>query len=398
TLSCSWTFSSGSPATSNDCTASGVTFPSVAPYDVTLTVSDGNGGTDTQTIHVTVRDTNTAPIISSNGGGVLGSVSVAEALSAVTTVTATDIDLPGDTLTYSLVGGADASRFSLNSSTGALTFKDTPDFEAPHDANTDNRYEVQVQVSDGNGGTDVQTLFVDVTNIVEAAPPLPEPPPSPEPEPELEPTPESEGEEIPETTTTASKPSPGPQGPVTPALLPDDPRTQTRSSAESENTFGVGHAAHNSFGDLSDSHLRELTSANVLGLSNSLSGPIRTFDLGKSASTVPIELSHQLDVLAEQLHETIQQNQADSEMVSGMTTGTGVTLSAGYVAWMLRGTSLLTSLFASLPAWGNFDPLPVLTGGYTAKKAEEQGNQSETKKENQEHQGLDEIFRDSDQD
>ena len=42
-LTCSWTFTSGTPDASTECTQD-VTFPSVAPYDVTLTVSDPLGG------------------------------------------------------------------------------------------------------------------------------------------------------------------------------------------------------------------------------------------------------------------------------------------------------------------------------------------------------------------
>jgi serralysin len=38
--------------------------------------------------------------------------SVAENTTAVMTVTATDADLPAQTLTYSIVGGADAAKFA----------------------------------------------------------------------------------------------------------------------------------------------------------------------------------------------------------------------------------------------------------------------------------------------
>ena len=47
-------------------------------YDVTVQVSDGNGGTDTQAIAVTVTNQNEAPVITSNGGGTTAAVSVAE--------------------------------------------------------------------------------------------------------------------------------------------------------------------------------------------------------------------------------------------------------------------------------------------------------------------------------
>ena len=65
-----------------------------------------------------------APVITSNGAG--ASVNVAENATAVTTVTATDLDA-GSTLTYSIVGGADAAKFTVDANTGALSFVSAPD-------------------------------------------------------------------------------------------------------------------------------------------------------------------------------------------------------------------------------------------------------------------------------
>lgn len=140
-------------------------------YIVQVQVSDGVLS-DTQTITVTVTDVvegggNSAPVITSNGGGSTASISIAENSTAVTTVTATDADL--DTLTYSIVGGADQAKFTINSSSGVLAFASGPNFESPTDANTDNQYIVQVQVSDGTA-TDTQTITVTVTNVNEFAP------------------------------------------------------------------------------------------------------------------------------------------------------------------------------------------------------------------------------------
>jgi hypothetical protein len=91
---------------------------------------------------------------------------VAENQTAVTTVTATDANTT-DTLTYSITGGADAAKFAINASTGVLTFVAAPDYEAPTDVGADNVYDVQVTVSDGQGGTDVQDIAVTVTDVAE---------------------------------------------------------------------------------------------------------------------------------------------------------------------------------------------------------------------------------------
>jgi hypothetical protein len=135
-------------------------------YDVTVRVSDGLGGVDDQAIAVTVTNANEAPVINSNGGGASGAISMAENGTGVTTVAATDPDA-GATLTYSISGGVDAGRFSINASTGVLTFIAPPDFEAPTDTGGNNVYDVQVQVSDGTL-TDTQNLAVTITNQNEA--------------------------------------------------------------------------------------------------------------------------------------------------------------------------------------------------------------------------------------
>ena len=135
-------------------------------YDLIVQVSDG-ALTDTQAIAVTVTPVNdNVPTIASDGAGATASISIAENITAVTTVTATDADLPTQTLTYSITGGADAASFSIDSSTGELSFVSVPDYEAPTDSDVNNVYDVIVQVSDG-ALTDTQAIAVTITNINE---------------------------------------------------------------------------------------------------------------------------------------------------------------------------------------------------------------------------------------
>ncbi|WP_345530972.1 putative Ig domain-containing protein [Viridibacterium curvum] len=133
-------------------------------FIVTLTDSAGaSGGSAIFNVTITPVNDNT-PVIS---GGASTSTSVSENTTAVTTVSASDADLPAETLSYSIIGGADAALFSINSSTGALSFITPPNFEAPGDANTDNVYIVAVRASDGTN-TSSQTISVTVTNVLEA--------------------------------------------------------------------------------------------------------------------------------------------------------------------------------------------------------------------------------------
>jgi len=126
-----------------------------------FTVSQGDGSTE---ISVKLALPTSAPVITSNGGGDTGTVSVAENITAVTKVVATDAE--SDPLTFSISGGADQTKFAINASTGDLAFVATPNFESPADVGADNVYNVTVQVSDGTS-TDQQQIAVTVTNVNE---------------------------------------------------------------------------------------------------------------------------------------------------------------------------------------------------------------------------------------
>ena len=138
--------------------------PTVQNRTVTYSLNDGsNAGTATVTVTVAGTPVNNAPVITSDGGGPTASVSVAENQTAVTTVVATDADA-GATLTYTTSGGADQSKFDLNSTTGVLIFKAAPDYEANGSAAGNNAYVVEVNVSDGTD-SDSQTITVTVTDV-----------------------------------------------------------------------------------------------------------------------------------------------------------------------------------------------------------------------------------------
>ncbi len=138
-------------------------------YIVVVQATDG-AAIDQQTITVTVTDVNDAPVITTNGGGATASINVNENTTAVTQVQATDQDVPAQTLTYTLAGGADQGKFSIDSSTGVLTFNTAPNFEVPTDIGLDNGYDVIVRVTDNGAPNlhDDQAITVHVQNVNEA--------------------------------------------------------------------------------------------------------------------------------------------------------------------------------------------------------------------------------------
>lgn len=135
-------------------------------YDLIVQASDGVL-VDSQALAVTVTNVNEAPMITSNGAGATAAISINENTTAVTTVVATDVDVP-TTLTYSISGGPDQAKFAINATTGVLTFITAPNFEVPTDVGTNNVYDVIVQASDGVL-VDSQALAVTVINVNEAS-------------------------------------------------------------------------------------------------------------------------------------------------------------------------------------------------------------------------------------
>lgn len=133
-------------------------------YNYKVVATDSQGGkiilSSTTTL---VVDVNEAPAITSGA-----SASVAENRTDTGyTATVADED-EGDSINFSITGGADGGLFSIDSDTGELTFDSAPDFENPGDSDGDNSYEVEITATDGEGLTDARTVTVEVANSNEA--------------------------------------------------------------------------------------------------------------------------------------------------------------------------------------------------------------------------------------
>ena len=115
------------------------------------------------TVTVNVSDTDTAPYFVEGG---TTTRSVPENATAGTDVGApvTALDPDGGGLTYSLGSAGDEGHFDVDASSGHLSVAEgaTLDFEAPGDADSDNKYEVTVSVTDSGGETDSIGVTVSV--------------------------------------------------------------------------------------------------------------------------------------------------------------------------------------------------------------------------------------------
>jgi Ca2+-binding RTX toxin-like protein len=124
--------------------------------------TDWNGGESTNVDLAFSAVFSDPPVITSQGGGSIAFLSVTENGKTVTDVDATDPDNAGPT--YSIAGGSDAAKFTIDAATGVLSFVDAPDFEKPTDAGANNVYDVAVKATDTEGNSDIQSLHVTVTD------------------------------------------------------------------------------------------------------------------------------------------------------------------------------------------------------------------------------------------
>ena len=132
-------------------------------YAVEVTVTDAGGLSTAQLFNINVTDVNEAPTIVTNGV-----VTVPENTTLVVDIEATDdSSSEGNSLTYSLSGGADQTLFAIDVTTGELSFLSAPDFEQPLDVGNDNGYAVEVTVTDADGLSTAQLFNINVTDVNE---------------------------------------------------------------------------------------------------------------------------------------------------------------------------------------------------------------------------------------
>ena len=137
-------------------------------YLVIIEATDADGNVSSQNLTVTVTDVDeTAPVITgptTGGGTTTGATSdktVPENTISVYTFTA------NESVTWSLGGGADQARFTINPTSGLVSFSPAPDFENPTDSDVNNVYVVVIKATDAAGNFTTQTFTVTVTDVVE---------------------------------------------------------------------------------------------------------------------------------------------------------------------------------------------------------------------------------------
>ena len=73
--------------------------------------------------------------------------------------------------------------------------------------------------------------------------------------------------------------------------------------------------------------------------------------------------------------------------------GSTISLTAGFVSWVLRGGSLLASFMSTVPVLNNFDPLPILKSRSVSKQvAPDCGDEDDETAHSEKNHKVDELF------
>jgi hypothetical protein len=120
-----------------------------------------------------------------------------------------------------------------------------------------------------------------------------------------------------------------------------------------------------------------------------LSNPVKTM------LVLGHKLAERLNQLGDDLERAMQEREHRAQLMGQAASISAFALTAGFVAWLLHGGSLLASFLVSLPAWRHFDPLPVLgTSGHDRRKRDRK-RREEDEQENKQFRGLDRVLKNS---
>ena len=107
------------------------------------------------------------------------------------------------------------------------------------------------------------------------------------------------------------------------------------------------------------------------------------------------KLAERLTRLADDLDRAMQERENQTRLFGRVVSVSGIALSAGFVAWILRSGSLLASFLVSMPAWRHFDPLPVLGSAKRDRKKHDRKARAEQEQEAKQFRGLDRVMKSS---
>ncbi|MFH5885588.1 putative Ig domain-containing protein [Halalkalibaculum sp. DA3122] len=143
----------------------GLDYETTSSYGLTVEVNDKPGSPPVAAVMtVNINDVDEAPVFITRESG---SIAFSEQdTNPVIDIDANDGDggRADENVSYRIANSGDGPQFTIDPSTGLLTFASAPDYEAPADNDGDNEYTVTVETDDGENSTS-QTFTINVTDV-----------------------------------------------------------------------------------------------------------------------------------------------------------------------------------------------------------------------------------------
>lgn len=332
-------------------------------HAIVVRVTDAGGLAYDETLTVTINDINEAPVAYDDQ---FDARQLEDLFVSANGVSANDIDVDGDRLYVVLVRGPENGQLVLHSD-GSFTYTPAGVYSGPD--------EFQYLVTDGQLNSQVATVQITVLTTVsgdsgnQAVVIEPQTPETEEPTLEVE-------EEVKESEETEQT----------------DTEQQIVSSAASAN--GASEAAANDATGVAQSTSREIlqrTNSSLFvavfleevptgeGLDDSsrssrkdrsdsgerIGRGITQYLFRQVSTDMPFLKATTFDISqSDFIHDTPAETSfievVLDRVVVGSSAAVTTSVSVGYVVWLVRGGSLVTSVLSSIPIWQGFDPLPVL--------------------------------------
>ena len=314
-------------------------------YDVMVTATDSQGGATQTAIRITVADRNEAPTLtadtfSSNPTytGLLGTISAA------------DQDA-GDTLTLTVTGGSAAPAFRVNPTTGDLT-QDNP--------LSAGIYTLDVLATDSQGAQSTATMTI---TVVDDTNPLVEN------DIDLQ-TLEQSLEDVTAVDELDAVASTDPTEAADEVV--EDARTQPQPETL------IGNVPDIRF-EIAISEITTIDEVRSLPENNNSNSALeatgerthRTFDgtqqlfnseldLNRVELSLPAGLLESLDELQREIDLAPPSDALSALAPPGAIITASVSLTAGFVTWLLRAGALAATALSTTPLWRQYDPIPIL--------------------------------------
>ncbi len=102
-----------------------------------------------------------------------------------------------------------------------------------------------------------------------------------------------------------------------------------------------------------------------------------------------------IDAMLDELDDSYTESQTDDMIMANVVRGATWSLSAGFVAWVLRGGALIAAAMTSIPIWKGLDPLPIIAMSKRERKRRKEEEQVDKQEEDSLQQEIGALIDDA---